>query len=348
MPDDALQRFQKAAAGPLKHVRDEPRLGWVTGRHLLETEIDENTAYAGGYLHLSLRQAERKIPSSLLKAECRMAELKIMAEEGKEVLSRKRKKDIKVDVTERLLPDMPPQIKGIPFVVDENSEKIYVGATSDKQMDTFIDYFTQCMGFSPVPLVPDELATEMVGDSAAELPKLIFAEQNNADDPSPALGKTFLTWLWYYLDQRKGQLPETQLGELYMVLDGPLVFVADSEDAQEVTMRKGAPTFSAEARAALQSGKKLKRAKITLARVGDEVWEGSLDVDNMSFRSFKLPDSENLDSESMFEDRLNRIHELYTVITELYKLFLTQISDSSKASQIQAEIKEWGDKLGQG
>ena len=56
LPDDALEGFAAKAAGSLDSVRDEAQLGWVSGRHLLERRIDQETAYLGGYLHLCLLQ----------------------------------------------------------------------------------------------------------------------------------------------------------------------------------------------------------------------------------------------------------------------------------------------------
>ena len=44
MPKDFLERLQKYSAGKLDDVKDEPAIGWVSGRHLLESEINENTA----------------------------------------------------------------------------------------------------------------------------------------------------------------------------------------------------------------------------------------------------------------------------------------------------------------
>ena len=44
MPDNYLELFAKHSAGKLDDVKDEPVLGWVSGRHLLENIIDENTS----------------------------------------------------------------------------------------------------------------------------------------------------------------------------------------------------------------------------------------------------------------------------------------------------------------
>lgn len=344
IPEDILSRFTRAAGGPLEHVRDEPRLGWVSGRHLLETRIDEETARSGGYLHLCLRQAVRKIPNALFKAECRMVELQVMAEEGKEELGRKRKQEIRQEVQKKLLPEMPPQLQGIDFVIDHTTNRIYVGATSAKQLETFLDYFIQTIGLVPETLLPQELADEIQGEGGSEVPPLAFSEAENDTYCDTRIGHTFLTWLWYYIIRQRGKFITDQLGEIHIGMDGPLLLVAPLEsEGQELTVRKGAPTGSAEAKTALQVGKKLRRTKLMIAsqRNPNSVWEGSIDMDNCSFRSFKLPESESLDAHSVFEDRINRIHDIYTVFRELYTMFLEEVSDPEKFKKLQEDIWEW-------
>jgi len=341
MPEDALERFADKAAGPLEYVKEDPKQGWVSGRHLLETRIDDQTAYAGGYLNLTLRQAERKIPASLLKAQCRMAELALLQEQGGDRISRKQKKQIKEDVQKRLLPDMPPILSGIDFVIDEGYKKLYVTTTSDKQFDTFAALFYQTVGIEPVPLAPEILAAEVTDTDLESMPILNFSDSVPDNAAGGTLGQSFLTWLWFYLEQHGGVLPKTQLGEFSMMIDGPLVFVAEGPGALESSIRKGLPTISAEAKAALTVGKKLKRAKIILARGREEQWQTTVDADTLVFRGMKLPEGEALDPASIFEERITNIYVFHTIFTELFKRFVTDVSDSSKVAEIQKNAQAW-------
>ncbi|MFW5996974.1 MAG: recombination-associated protein RdgC [Verrucomicrobiota bacterium] len=344
VPKDILSHFPRAAGGPLENIRDEPRLGWVSGRHLLETRIDEETARCGGYLHLCLREAVRKIPTSLFKAQCRMAELKIMADEGKEELSRKRRQQIRQEVHAQLLPEMPPQLKGINFVIDHNTDRLYIAATSTKQLDTFLEFFIQNVGLVPTALFPNELAEELKGDGASQVQPLVFSEQVEEASYDLRLGHTFLTWLWYKIYRQNGKFTTKQLGEIHIGMDGPIVLVApEEEQGQELTLRKGAPPGSSEAKKALEVGKKLRRAKFMIGcrQNPNAVWEGSIDMDNCSFRSFKLPESESLDTDSVFEDRINRIHDLYTVFRELFTLFLDDVTEPARLKEVQKDVYQW-------
>ena len=338
--EGALERFAAKAAPPLEHVKQEPQLGWVSGRHLLETRIDEQTSVSGGYPHLALRQAQRKVPTALLRAECRMAELAYQAEKGETTVPRKVRKQIKEEAMERLLPKMPPQISGINLAVDEPYKRLYVGATSDSQLDNFVSYFHQTHGFDPLAITPESYLVEQLDMDPSSLPCLNFSSVQSDDEAMGGVGQDFLTWLWFYLHERSGVLPKTQLGEFGMMLDGPLVLVGDGPGAQESSIRKGQPLASPEARAALLAGKKVKRVKMTLAR-GNDIWTTSVDGEKFVFRGMKLPDGEALDPDSVFEERMTNIYVFLTVFFELFKHYVREVSDSSRLAVLQKEIKDW-------
>ena len=118
LPADSLDRFKSLAAQSLELVHDEPMWGWVSPRHLLDCNLTEDNIKTAGYYHLCLRQAERKIPASLLNAECRLAELTRMAETNATKISRKERNTIKEEVKAHLLPQMPPQLSSVVLVMD--------------------------------------------------------------------------------------------------------------------------------------------------------------------------------------------------------------------------------------
>jgi len=69
LPEDSAEKLAQFAGQPLELVHDEPMWGWVTARHLLDCAITGESVKTAGYYHFCLRQAERKIPASLLAAE---------------------------------------------------------------------------------------------------------------------------------------------------------------------------------------------------------------------------------------------------------------------------------------
>jgi len=342
MPENTIERFAEFAAQPLANVTDEPCWGWVSPRHLLDDVIDETTIKVGAFYHLCLRQAERKIPASLLTAECRMIELARMAETGSEKLGNRARRSIKAEVQQRLLPQMPPQLSGIYFAIDTLENMLYTTAISPRQLEIFLAHFGKVIGFEPMPLTPENIAEELFELDPAAVPALNISPdpKRNLLEGAGTLGENFLTWLWFFQEERGGNLPPTKLGDFSLLIDGPLVFVAEGPGAFESAIRKGAPTLSAEAKASLTVGKKLKRAKLTLAR-GDEEWSFNFDANEFIFRSLKLPESEALDKASLFEDRMNNLIILQNVLFALFQRFLKEMTDSAKASDYQAKAREW-------
>ncbi|MBN2450493.1 MAG: recombination-associated protein RdgC [Lentisphaeria bacterium] len=341
LPADALARFASHAAGPLESVRDEPQWGWVSGRHLLERRVDEETSSIAGYLHLSLRKAERKIPPALLRAECRMAELAQMAAEKKDRISRKDRKTIKEEVTERLLPQMPPQLSGTPFCIDVADNVLYAGATSQALLDTFLSLFCKSIGFEPVPLTPETAAEELFDLDAAGLPQLNFSPELSDQAVAGTVGQNFLTWLWFFLEERSGVLPATKFGEFSMMVDGPLVLVAEGPGAYESVIRKGMPVISAEAKAALTVGKKLSRARLVLVRAQSEQWSVTFDADEFLFRGLKLPEGEAMDPVGIFEERMTNLYIFQKAFFALYERFLKEFSSPAAVSAFEGKAKQW-------
>ncbi len=341
MPADAIAKFAEKAAQSLEHLKDEPQWGWVSARHLLERRIDEETAMLGGYLHLCMRQAERKIPSALLTAECRMVELTQMAEKQTERLNRKERKTIKEQVIERLLPTMPPQLSGTYFTIDPSDNLLYTNATSQKQLDMFLGLFCKTIGFEPVPLLPEVAAADLFGVDPESVAPINLSPELPDGDAAGSLGQNFLTWLWCFLEERNGNLPQSKLGEFSMMIDGPLALVAEGPGAFESVIRKGMPTFSAEAKAALTVGKKLRQAKLILSRGRGEDWTVTLDADEFVFRGLKLPEGEAMDPGSIFEERMTNLYVFQKVFFALFQRFLTEMGDSEKRAAFQKMAKKW-------
>ena len=345
LPEDALERFESRKGTSLDTVLDEPQIGWVSGRHLLDTRIDEETAYKGGYLHLVLRSAVRKIPPSLFKAQCRLEELALIDEQKVQSVSRKQKKEIRESVTERLLHDMPPTLSGIPFVIDPTKDLLFLGATSRSQISQFTGYFLETMDFDPVPLMPEVIAEDYFQINPDVVPTLtVSTEPIQAQEDEKSIGRDFATWLWYFQEVEGGSFTVDDLGSFSIMIDGPLSFAAAGENAQETVVRKGLPTISAEAQSALLTGKKLHRAKCSLAR-DDELWELTLDAECFAFRSMRLPEIEELDPDSQFQERVKYVNIFQRVFFHLFERYLKLVTDVQQLNELTPKIQEWAKNL---
>lgn len=333
LPADAVERFARHAAPPIDTLGAGEINGWVTGRHLLDRHINRQTAYHAGFLRLTLMQAERKIPEPLLRAECRMMEIAHMQAEGTDKVPATVRREIRQQVTERLLPQMPPTLRGIHMLHDPTAKLLYTTALSEKQLDAFQIGFSQAIGFGGVPVLPETASLQRRNRSIRDWDPVSFSAEVEPEDVSHDPGLDFLTWLWFVSEARGGMLKLKDLGDWAVMIDGPLTFVMEGAGAHEAVVRRGEPLMSAEAKAALISGKKLRRAKLTLAR-GDQAWSCTIDGPSFVLRGLKLPEGEKLDAVSKFQERLQFLDLFKEALLALFDRFATE-----------REAREWKSTL---
>jgi hypothetical protein len=246
LPKDHVARLAAHVAPPLDTLGTEELHGWVGGRHLLDRTINEETAYHGGFLRVQLMRAQRKVPEALLRAQCRMEELAKLQAEGKPELDRRTRVAIRREVRERLLPKMPPELKGMMLVHSPSEELLYAEALADKQVDAFIVNFRQVMGFAPIPVTPATAALQRARINVEELEPTSFSPECEDDSFEVRAGQDFLTWLWFYSEVRTGMIKTQEHGEFGVMLEGPLVFVIEEGGgAYEIAVRRGFPVVSA-------------------------------------------------------------------------------------------------------
>jgi hypothetical protein len=341
LPADAVARFAKRAAPSLARIGTDPVHGWVGGRHLLDVPITEDNAMFGGHLRLVLLKAERKVPKSLLRAECLLEEFAHMQAEKKPFVDRKTRSEIRKQVLARLLPTMPPTLQGIPFVYNHRDGVLYAGATSENQTEVFRLHFRNTTGHDPIPLDAATAAVQ-TGHSLRDWGKTSFTPElpDSAMDETPGLD--FLTWLWFAAEARGGLFDTEKNGKVAVAIEGPLLFTRVGEGAHVMTLREGLPTISAEAKTALLSGKKLERAKLTLARTDDEQWSCAFDTDAFVFRGLKLPESEEvLDAASRFQERVQKLDLFREVLLDLFGQFAAERGTPRRWAATQKEIHRW-------
>ncbi|OGV51047.1 MAG: hypothetical protein A2017_12735 [Lentisphaerae bacterium GWF2_44_16] len=340
LPENYLELFASNNAGTLDSVKDEPISGWVSGRYLLETRIDEETAISGGHLYLNLRTAERKIPSMLLKAICRREELAYIQANKAISVPSKIRREIKEEAVEKNLMKMPPTISAVSFVIDMASGLLYLGTGSTAQIDNFLGCFHKTTQLEPLQLNIEDMMERLFKGRESDLPTLTFSADAGKDE-GPAPGRDFLTWLWYYSEKEGGSVKLDKYGEFEMMIEGPLTF-AFSEEAKgsaETNLKKGNPLRSAEAKAALNVGKRLKKAKITIVR-GEEIWTCSFDADKFVFGGVSLPDGEEMEPDSRFAERINYLHIFQLVIQEYFRTFVAATKDS-ELQALEKKIQKW-------
>ena len=341
-PRNWLEKFAALRAGSLEASDLDATSGWVTGRHLLDSNITEESATLAGYVRLTWRTASRKVPAALLKAECRMEELARMAAEGVPFLKAKDRAEIRSEVRDRLTPKMPPTIKAIPFVYQPGTCHLFVTALSDNLIDTFCGALREAVGFAGTPDEPAPMALRLKNADLMDLPGDGFSKET-ADTAMEMLpGREFLTWLWFKAESQNGRVALGDGRSLDVLIEGPLTFAHEGDGAHVSVLKKGMPERSAEAKTCLKSGKKLKAATVTLALDEATQWRFQLDADTFAVRSLKVPQSEGpLDSVSRFQERMIYLEQFRDIFTDLYGGFAELRSNSRRWKNELEKIRAW-------
>ena len=146
LPENYIELFAAKKAGMLDDIQDEPQIGFVSGRHLLESTIDETTAMRGAYLFLQLRKAERKMPGALLNAICKREELIYMMANETIVVPKRVRASIIEEVLEKHLMNLKkrlrPAINGHPM---KSNKKLKAANMFLRKVKRIITCFALCL-----------------------------------------------------------------------------------------------------------------------------------------------------------------------------------------------------------
>jgi hypothetical protein len=319
----SVGKFAERALPPQNTWGVSPVSGWTTSRHALDPAITEGTARYGGHLFLGFTMAEKKVPGSLLAAECKVEEAALLAASSQERLSAVQRSEIRRSVEDRLRAKVLHSIRTIEFVCPAPDKGTMVATClSTSLQDTFVLNYTQAAGHALIPLsfLP----------AARDWAPISFTPGLDDVEADCEPGREFLTWLWHVAEACGGLL-----GDWAVMVEGPLSLASSGRGAHETVLRKGEPLLAVEAKSALLQGKKLKRAKITLAR-GDETYSFTLD-DQLVVRSLKLPEAEKLDPVSRFQTRMQRLDCFCTVLVDLMRRFV----EKRVSEEFGATMRQW-------
>lgn len=335
LPEDTVAKMAKEAIPPIEFIPADGCFGWATSRHLLDRNITEDTAVIGGHLRVTLVKGEKKIPASLFKTECRQEELASMAAQGKNFLKKAERKEIAKAVKERLLPKMPPTLTGIE--VAGTKDGVYSTAVSDPQVDNLLVNWNKVTGQDLIPYTPQAAALMLANLDIRMLKPTSFSSDVKDADVEQDIGTEFLTWLWFFSESLGGRLGEYAYG-----FDGPFTLIHEGQGAHEVTVKRGNPLMSSEVKSALLASKKLRKAKLTVAR-GDQTWSCSIDGITWAFGGLKTPKGERLDPVSALQERMHSIGTFIGAIEAVYKKFLdVRVDEKQWAEEVRC-IKGWVD-----
>lgn len=155
------------------------------------------------------------------------------------------------------------------------------------------------------------------------------------------LGREFLTWLWFQAESKadRFKLPGGEKGHYWV--DDRVVLESPQSKAHVNSLRGGIPSESAEAAAALETGKTVREMKIGWDIAGVGAFSAVLRASDLSPHALKLPSAVVGDADSELQNRVRLMRLALDVIDTLYATFLAErIADGWENKRVQ-DIRGW-------
>ncbi len=162
LEDTLVERIQRFAFRELTpEDEDRPVAGWAAIDNPLDTEFELARCVMEDYVALAYRVEKRSVQSILLKGYLSREEQRVCEETGVEVLSRDRQRELRANVTARLLQETTPRIAVYEVVWNRRTGLLVVGTTSSNMVAEIRSYFEKTFELTVTPLFPFQLGLQL-------------------------------------------------------------------------------------------------------------------------------------------------------------------------------------------
>jgi hypothetical protein len=353
VPDPVTEDFwtyvdEKLQAGRFKESEDaqEQAVGFASWDDLFDASFADGSYHKGEYVAFHFRMDQRKVPPIITKQFVREAIGKYRDEHEGHWPSRQEKQEIQENVQNWLLTRALPQPSVCEVVWSPAGKWMYVGTTSAKMLDAFLQHFENHFRLYPIPLYHAQWGLNMLPLDERQkdtLDSMVSVKSPQAMDEGRFLGFEFLTWLWFYAEQTQEplQLPDKRIAEVH--LGERLVLMLPGEGKEKVVCTTQANALH-EARTALRQGKLVEELQVFL-RVADNEYLVTLDSSLWAAKGLKtpkqLPDYGEEDVDGRFLEKMYFLEEAATVLNILYGKFLVERLGPGWESDELPSLKQW-------
>jgi len=154
------------------------------------------------------------------------------------------------------------------------------------------------------------------------------------------LGEEFLTWLWYLSETAREPIAIPRVGACQIVLGQEMILGDEGGNAQTVVLRGDMPSASTEAREALASGKRLRRAKFYLTIEGVQ-WGCTIVGTTLAISGLRVPSAAGADFDTHCLSRLGTIEQLHRTVQWLFEQFLERRLDPNRWQTETRAVGKW-------
>lgn len=175
VPDTLLQqvpeRLTQNGFIDIDNTAEERSFGWTNIDDFLDVNWAVSPPEKSEYFTFSMRLETRRVQPAVLRKHYQIAlnaELARNKEQGKQFVSRDRKKELKEQVTLKLRARSLPVPAVFDVVWTPAQNRVYFDTTNAKARGLFEDLFVQTFELHLEPLAPFLMAMETLGEDSAE------------------------------------------------------------------------------------------------------------------------------------------------------------------------------------
>ena len=321
--------------------------GWTNFDDMLDTDFDAITYGKGGYICLGVRMDTRRLPAAVTNKEFEIA----LREERKshKFISRERKKEIKEQVSLRLMVRMPPVPEFFQVVWNTSEGVLYFNSTSTAKVDAFVALVKRSLGIDLHEITRSSMAIAQKEDvdvvnAVAETPFASYdMDMSILATPESILGRDFLTFLWWAFETGI-VLSDNDNEPICFSVEQHIVVNSGIGTKRETATISGPVATMKEAMTGLTTGKKVSSAFIRLESDESE-WGVTLKAGDANFYGLKTPrlakPSEDDDPDSLILEKIYLIEKAIGMVDALYARFINNRYSEEDWNACVKEIGKW-------
>ncbi|MEW6333856.1 MAG: recombination-associated protein RdgC, partial [Thermodesulfobacteriota bacterium] len=341
------ERIRMNAFRNVWRTADEKSAGWTGLDDPLDTDFPYASYALGQYLLFCLRVDRKSVAPSLLRLRVMEADRSKLAETGQKKLYREQREAIREAVRLELLGRSLPVPSFFEVCWSVPDHRLIFCSLSDKVFEELQELFrdsfqlTLCPDLPWDPERPGADPSRPDGGTGAPgglpphaLPPSSPAQGGGsrfesllppATDPL-AIGREFLTWLWFKSEERDGRIRLPDGAECEVFFIRRLVLESGDGEYAETVVCQGLHADLKEGKEALRQGKKISAARLRLTHDAAD-WEFTFKADRFQFQSMKLPslpeaDGEEIDRDGQLLERIALIEKAAGTMEMLFQSFM--------------------------
>lgn len=337
---------------------DQPRVGFLGGAHLLDTVFDLEKNVIGDAMHFGVRIDTNQIPSAIRKAWLQMELLPLTVDNPSGRPTKAQRQEAKEAVEARCEQEAQSgkyrRMQQVPVLWDARDSVIYLGGTSASANEMCLDLLERAFELEFDRVSSGKLAKSYATETK-QLESLYQLDPASFQPEGPAgvvrwwngmaenydyLGNEFLLWLWWQWETKSDTLKlsdDSTVSGMFartLTLDCPL-----GESGKE-TISADSPVALPEAALAIRSGKRPRKAGLTLVR-HDEQYDLALQAEQFTISGAKFTHIGSAEaSDNPAEDRIAKLRGMTETIDLLFELFCERRLGKSWKAELK-KLQDW-------